>query len=225
MNLAEYLTNDKTFGRLLDELASPTPDPQLLGDTTLRETPSLRAFAALPWASSRRGTDEEPAQALVLFVALQMGIYIHRVRRGFQPHVLGGALLFLARSVWPAYEVWVGDCHPLPVRWSVPSCINWLRDQGTLVRVLRELQVPNPDADELCWAENAFTRKDTTHHGWCRGARKEVHAMVIKALGPLQGGEAGLPAGRRYPLTTPGDGGAADRVREAPAWPAAGTPA
>jgi len=225
MNLAGYLANDKTFGRLLDELASPTPDHQLLGDTALREAPSLRAFAALPWVLSRRGADEEPAQALVLFVALQLAIYIDRVRRGHKPHVLPGALLFLARSLWPAYEVWVGDSHPLGVRWSVPSCIDWLRDDATLVRVLRELQVPNPDADELRRAANGFTRKDTTHYGWCRGARKEVRSMVIKALGPLPSGEAGPPAERRYPLAAPGDGGRADRVREVPVWPTEGAPA
>lgn len=225
MNLAGYLTNEKTFGGLLDQLASPTPDPQLLGDATLRETPSLRAFAALPWVLSRRSADEEPAEALVLFVALQMGIYIHQVRRGYKPHILGGALLFLARSLWPAYEVWVGDSHPPPVRWSVPSCIDWLRGEGTLVRVLRELQVPNPDADEFCRAGNCFTRTDSAHHSWYARARKEVHSMVIKALGPLRGGEAGLPAERRYPLATPGDGGRADRVREAPVWPAGGAPA
>jgi hypothetical protein len=225
MDLAGYLANEKTFGRLLDQLASPTPDPQLLGDTALREAPSLRAFSALPWASSRRGTDEEPAQTLVLFVALQTGIYIDWVRRGYKPHILGGALLFLARSVWPAYGVWVADCHPPPVRWSVPSCIDWLRGEGTLVRVLRELQVSNPDADEFCRAANCFTRTDSAHQSWYARARKEVHAMVIKALGPLQGGEAGPPAERRYPSATPGDGGRADRVREAPVWPAGGAPA
>jgi hypothetical protein len=222
MNLAEYLANDIAFGRLLDQLASPTPDPQLLGDTTLREAPSLRAFAALPWASSRRGTDEEPAQILVLLVALQTGIYIDRVRRGHKPHVLCGALLFLARSVWPAYDVWVGDRHPLRVRWSVPSCIDWLRGEGTLVRVLRELQVPNPGADELCRGVNGLVRKDTTHYGWCKGAREEVHSMVIKALGPLHGGEDGLPPEGRYPSAAPEDGGRADRVREGPVWPAEG---
>jgi len=224
MNLAEYLANDVTFGRLLDQLASPTPDPQLLGDKALREAPSLRAFAALPWASSQRGTDEEPAQTLVLLVALQTGIYIDRVRRGHKPHVLCGALLFLARSVWPAYEVWVGDSHPLRVRWSVPSCIEWLRGEGTLARVLRELQVPNPGADELCRAVNGYVRKDNTHYGWCKAAREEVHSMVIKALGPLGGGEVGLPAEGRAPFVTPGDGGRADHVREAPAWPAGGAP-
>ncbi len=156
MILADYLLTADGFGDLLDELASPVPDPQLVGDGALSDASALKILAAIRRARSPGATEDEPPQVLVRFIAAQSGIHIHRVRGRYKPSVLGGALLFVARHLWPAYEVWVGDRHPLPARLSLPGCSGWLRHEGTLLHVLQELEVPDPGA-RSCARVRAFS--------------------------------------------------------------------
>ena len=59
MKLMEYLDTARGFGNMLDQLASPAPDPQLLRDLELAGHPALQAFAARSWAE-RRGSAAGP---------------------------------------------------------------------------------------------------------------------------------------------------------------------
>jgi hypothetical protein len=90
MKLSGYLATAKTFGRLLDQLASPTPDAELLGDVALAIHPALRAFSARKWAADRRRTATDGAQDLVLLVAYQTTLHIEQVRYRCPPRVLRG---------------------------------------------------------------------------------------------------------------------------------------
>jgi hypothetical protein len=192
VNLADYLLTPEGLGDLLDQLASPVPDPQLVGDGALCDACALQILAAMRRATSHGGDDNEPAQVLVRFVAAQTGKHIDRVRSGYKPHVLGGTLLFVARHLWPAYEVWMGNCHPMGHRLSVPGCIHWLRSEGMLDCVLQGLCVSAPAAKQLRLAVNGYTRTDSTHYNWSKWARAEVHAQVKRELDDLLKGEIAL---------------------------------
>jgi len=187
VKLMEYLDTARGFGNMLDQLASPAPDPQLLRDLELAGHPALQAFAARSWAERRGSAASGAPQALVLLVAYQMGQHLQRIRVGFRPHILRGALLFLARSVWPPYEVWVTACHPLDTRPSVKSSVTWLTCDGTLTRALRELGVSTPEAAEFRLTAHDFEKSESTYHTWVERARGEVHALVmdrLRATGP-----------------------------------------
>src|SRR4030067_2164570 len=80
MNLASYLATAKVVGGLLDQLASPTPDAELLEDAGLATSPALRAFAARTWAADRRRTMVVGPQDLVLLVAYQTTLHTEQVR-------------------------------------------------------------------------------------------------------------------------------------------------
>jgi hypothetical protein len=218
MNLRQYLATPVGFGAMLDQLASPTPDPQLLNDAALTSSPAMRAFSASSWAVHRRGAMLGPGQDLVLWVAFQWRLHIDRaLEGGFKPYVLRGALLFLARSVWPPYEVWVADSHALRTRRSVPSCIAWLRGESVLVRALRDLGVTNPGADALYEVARDLTGSPSAHYRWSNWAREEVHAMVIEGLG--------YPRAARLPGARPdcrgmSEEGCASPTPGAREWPA-----
>jgi hypothetical protein len=189
VNLADYLLTPEGLGDLLDQLASPVPDPQLVGDGALSDASAVQILAAMRRAASHGRDDDEPPQVLVGFVAAETGKHINRVRSGYKPHVLGGALLFVARHLWPAYEVWMGNCHPMAHRLSVPGCINWLRSEGMLDHVLQGLCVSAPAARQLRLAVNEYTRTDSSHCNWCKWARAQVHAQVKRELDDLLKGE------------------------------------
>jgi hypothetical protein len=133
--------------------------------------------------------EDEPPQVLVRFVATLVAIHIDRVRSRYKPNVLGGALLFVARHLWPAYEVWVEGHHPLPARLSLPGCIGWLRDEGSVLRMLRELAVPDPGAQGLCQCLSRFIRSGAGYYGWYKSGRAALHAMVVQELNGLLDGE------------------------------------
>ncbi|OGO49112.1 MAG: hypothetical protein A2Z30_04020 [Chloroflexi bacterium RBG_16_64_43] len=187
MNLASYLATAKVFGGLLDQLASPTPDAELLEDAGLATSPALRAFAARTWAADRRRTTVGGAQDLVLLVAYQTTLHIEQVRYRYPPRVLRGALIFLARSVWPAYEVWVADGRPLGTRSSIRSSLTWLTADGMLGGALRELGVPKPEGLEFRLSARDFDGCESRHYHWFKLARLEVYARVKEAMGATTG--------------------------------------
>ena len=170
---------------MLDVLASPIPDPQLLEDPQFVNHPALQAFALRSWAASRQQAPAGGAAALVLLAAYQTGLYIAGVRLGYRYHILRGGLLFLARSVWPAYQVWVAGSHPLATRPSVKSSVSWLIGDGTLSRALRELDVSNPQAPEFRLVARDFDQDGSTYHKWFERARCEVRARVMDQLSGL----------------------------------------
>ncbi len=214
MNLADYLLTPELFGNLLDQLASPEPDSQLVGDAALSDASAVQILAAIRRAPSHVRTDDEPPRVLVRFIAAQTGIHIDRVRKRYKPGVLGGALLFVARHLWPAYEVWVGGCHPLAARLSLPGCIGWLRDERTLLRVLQEFAVPDPGAEELRQSASRFTLTDSGHYRWYESGRAAIHAGVVRKLNELLEDEMVLRIEDRYPLDSTEDKTRTKRVRE-----------
>jgi hypothetical protein len=167
---------------MLDVLASPIPEPQLLEDPQLANHPALQAFARRSWATRRQPVPAGGAPALVLLTAYQTGLYIEAVRRGYRHHIVRGGLLFLARSVWPAYQVWVTGAHPLATRPSVRSSVSWLTGDGMLSRALRELEVCKPEAPEFRLFARDFTQNETTYRKWFERARGEVHTQVMDQL-------------------------------------------
>ena len=182
MRMLEYLASPRGFGKMLDVLASPIPDPQLLEDSLLTNHPGLQSFARTSWAAGRQEVAAAGAPALILLVAYQTGLYIQAVRSGYRHHILRGGLFFLARSVWPAYQVWVAGAHPLFTRPSVRSSVSWLIGDGTLSRALRELDVSNPQAPEFQLAARDFDQDGSTYHKWFERARGDVRARVMDHL-------------------------------------------
>jgi len=182
MRMLEYLATPRGFGRMLDVLASPIPDLQLLEDPLLANHPGLQAFARTSWAAGRQEVPAAGTPALVLLVAYQTGLYVAAVRSGYRHHILRGGLLFLARSVWPGYQVWVAGSHPLATRPSVRSSVSWLIGDGTLSRALRELEVSNPQAPEFQLVARDFDQDGSTYHKWFERARGEVRARVMDQL-------------------------------------------
>lgn len=182
MRFLEYLATPEGLGHMMDELASFDPDPELLEDPALLDHAALRRFAACKWARDRGASAAGGVQALVLLVAFECLLLIERTRCRYKRRVGLGLLLFFARYVWPAYEVWViGECA-LGAPGSVEACVPWLTTEGHLSRALGELGVANPQAEGFCLTAADLDKCEATHHGWVGQARLVIHAQVLAVL-------------------------------------------
>jgi len=181
MRFSECMRSSEGFARLMKELARELPDPDLLEDPDWMQHPALAEFLTRGWARGRNpGSD--PRAGFVLLVAYHTRLLLDQVRFGYKRYLRLGAMLFLARDVWPPYEVWIGRLLPLPGHRSLSSCLSWLTAPGRLASALRDLGIADPEAPELRVSAQDLDRDRSTLYGWLDQARDIVYRQIRQEL-------------------------------------------
>lgn len=183
MRFREYMATCDGFARLLEQLAQPSPDPELLEDPDLVSHPALREFRKGEWARRwKAGTRDGPA-GLALLVADRCLLLLDRSCCGYKPYVRRRAILLLARFVWPNFQIWVLAARPMPARRSLRSCVTWLKTEGRFPLALQELGVTDAEGRGYLVSEHEFDYDESTLHKWLQRALQTLYEEVCQALG------------------------------------------